>query len=300
MKNILIVGTGALGTLFASRLAQAGASVTLLGTWKNAIEAFNREGARLVLADGSSLRLPVRATADPAECGSPDLALVLVKSWQTARAAGQLEQCLPQHGLTVTLQNGLGNREILAAQLGAARVAQGVTTTGATLLGPGLARVGGEGLVSLAMHAQSRAAADLLGAAGFRVEIVPDADKLLWGKLVVNAAINPLTALLGVPNGALLERPSARKVMAVLARETAAVAAALGIGLPFADPVAAVEAVALRTAANRSSMFQDVRRGAPTEIDAICGAVVRAAQGHGMDAPVNWAMWQLVSSLQAG
>ena len=299
MKNILIVGTGALGTLFASRLALIGANVTVLGSWKNAIEAFNRAGARLVQPDGSNLRLPVRATNDPMECGNADLALVLVKAWQTARVACQLEQCLPGHGLAVTLQNGLGNREILVASLGMARVAQGVTTTGATLLGPGLARMGGEGLISLETHSRSPQVSDLLRAAGFRVELVPDANVLLWGKLVVNAAINPLTALLRVPNGDLLKRPAARLVMAALARETAAVASALAIRLPFSDPVVAAEDVARRTAANRSSMFQDVKRGAPTEIDAICCAVVRAGLGSGVAAPVNWTMWQLVGSLSA-
>jgi len=297
MKNILIVGTGALGTLFASRLALVGANITMLGTWKNAIDTINREGVRLVQADGSSLQLPVRATNDPSQCGTPDLALVLVKAWQTDRAAGQLEHCLPRHGLAVTLQNGLGNREILSAHLGAARVLQGVTTTGATLLGPGLARMGGQGLTSLEAHASSQKVGALLSQAGFRVELVADANALLWGKLVINAAINPLTALLRVPNGALLERPAARLVMAALARETAQVASALGINLPFGDPVAATEAVASRTAANRSSMFQDIKRGAPTEIDAICGAVVRSGQSRGVAAPVNWTMWQLVGSI---
>ncbi len=297
MKNILIVGTGALGTLFASRLALVGANITMLGTWKNAIDTINREGVRLVQADGSSLQLPVRATNDPSQCGTPDLALVLVKAWQTDRAADQLEHCLPRHGLAVTLQNGLGNREILSAHLGAARVLQGVTTTGATLLGPGLARMGGQGLTSLEAHASSQKVGALLSQAGFRVELVADANALLWGKLVINAAINPLTALLRVPNGALLERPAARLVMAALARETAQVASALGINLPFGDPVAATEAVASRTAANRSSMFQDIKRGAPTEIDAICGAVVRSGQSRGVAAPVNWTMWQLVGSI---
>ena len=133
-----------------------------------------------------------------------------------------------------------------------------------------------------------------------QVDVIPDANALVWGKLVVNAAINPLTALLGVPNGALLERPAARRVMATLARETAAVARALGISLPFGDPVARAEDVARHTAANRSSMFQDVKRGAPTEIDAICGAIFRAGEARGVAAPVNWAMWQLVSALRPG
>ena len=176
----------------------------------------------------------------------------------------------------------------------------GVTTTGATLLGPGLARAGGEGIVSLETTPRSAEVSELLQSAGMSVELVPDANSLVWGKLVINAAINPLTALLGVPNGALLERPEARMVMAALARETTQVALAQGIHLPFSDPVTTVEEVVLHTAANRSSMFQDIKRGAQTEIDAICGAIVRAGDERGVYVPVNWTMWRMVSALQAG
>lgn len=297
MKKVLIVGTGALGTLFAARLAASGNSVTVLGTWKNALEALNRDGTRLVTADGAEIRFPVRATDDPAGCTDIDIALVLVKSWQTEQAAQKLSACLPVPALVVTLQNGLGNREILAGALGDARVLLGVCTYGATLLGPGLARSGGEGVLSLEAHPRCGEVEGLLRGAGFRVDIVRDANALAWGKLVINAAINPLTALLRVPNGDLLNRPAARLVMSALAKEAAAVAAAGGVKLPFADPVTAVEDVARRTAANRSSMLQDVKRGARTEIDAICGAVTRAAQEHGVPAPVNWTMWQLVNAL---
>jgi 2-dehydropantoate 2-reductase len=298
MRDVLVVGTGALGTLFAARLRQAGIGVTVLGTWKNALEALNREGARLVKADGAEVRVAVRATDNPADCKEAALALVLVKSWQTERAARQLSEALAENGLAVTLQNGMGNRETLSRSLGEARVALGVTTYGATLLGPGLARAGGEGVLSLEGHPRAGEVEGLLREAGFRVDIVSDAKTLVWGKLVINAAINPLTALLHVTNGALLERPAARLVMAALAREAAAVAAACGVKLPFSDPVTAAEDVARRTAANRSSMFQDVKRGAPTEIDAICGAVVRVAQERGVPAPVNWTMWHLVSAIR--
>jgi 2-dehydropantoate 2-reductase len=298
MKNILIVGTGALGTLFAARLAGGGANVTMLGSWKNAIETINHDGVRLLQSDGTEMQFPVRATNDPAECKDADLAIVLVKAWQTELAAQQLEKCLPEQAVAITLQNGLGNREALSARLGAGRVVLGVTTTGATLLGPGLARMGGEGLVSIESHPRSRELSSFLRHAGFRVEIVPDAESLIWGKLVINTAINPLTALLHIPNGDLLKRPGARKVMGALARETAAVAVARGVPLPFTDPVSAAEDVARRTAKNRSSMFQDVKRGAPTEIDAICGAVVRAGEERGIQAPVNWTMWQLVSAIR--
>jgi 2-dehydropantoate 2-reductase len=297
MNKVLIVGTGALGTFFAACLAAAGNQVTILGTWKNALAALNRDGARLVTAEGVEIHFPVRATDNPSECADADLALVLVKAWQTERAAGQLATCLSQLALAVTLQNGLGNREILDRALGDTRVMLGVSTYGATLLGPGLARSGGEGVLSLEAHPRSGEVECLLRGAGFRVDIVPDANALAWGKLVINAALNPLTALLRVPNGELLKRPAARLLMSALAREAAAVAAAGGVKLPFADPVTAVEEVTRRTAANRSSMLQDVKRGARTEINAICGAVTQAAQERGVPAPVNWTMWQLVNAL---
>ncbi len=116
---------------------------------------------------------------------------------------------------------------------------------------------------------------------------------------MINAAINPLTALLRVPNGKFLERPTAREMMKALANETARVAREEKIDLPFADPVAAAEEVALKTASNHSSMLQDVLRGAPTEIDAICGAVVKAGQRHNIDTPANWACWKLIKALDA-
>ncbi len=114
---------------------------------------------------------------------------------------------------------------------------------------------------------------------------------------MINAAINPLTALLRVPNGKLLERPSAHEMMKVLAVEVARVAAAEQVDLPFPDPVIAAEEVALKTASNHSSMLQDVLRNAPTEIDAICGAVVRAGQKHNIDTLANWACWKLVKAI---
>jgi 2-dehydropantoate 2-reductase len=237
---------------------------------------------------------PVEVASSPAECGEVRAALVLVKSWQTQRAAQQLAECLGADGLALTLQNGLGNREILAQALGDERVALGVTTVGANLLGPGKIRPAGEGTIHLQEHSRLEGLAGALRRAGFAVETAQDPESLLWGKLVINAGINPLTALLKVPNGALLDRPETRLLLAALVQETAAVARAQGVRLSYPDPVAAVEAVARRTASNRSSMLQDIFRGAPTEIDAICGAVVRAGEAVGIPTPVNWTMWKLV------
>ena len=297
MNNILIAGTGALATLFAARLTQAGHAVSMLGTWKEGIEALSTQGARLIDANGIEHQFKVHATDNPHDCVGTTFALVLVKAWQTARAAEQLKQCLAENGLAVTLQNGLGNYETLTQSLGVNRVALGTITVGATLLGPGLVKAAGDGNISIERNQVLDPIEAALRLAKFNVQIVDDARSILWGKLVINAAINPLTALLRVKNGELLNRPSARHMMEALACEAAQVAKAEGIELPFTDPVAAAEDVARKTAVNRSSMLQDVLRNAPTEIDAICGTVVKTAQKHGINVPANWACWNLIKAI---
>jgi 2-dehydropantoate 2-reductase len=297
---ILVVGTGALASLFAARLAAAGNAVTMLGSWPDGLAALAAHGVRLVDSDGVERAYPVQATGDPAACRGIRRALVLVKAWQTGQAAARLAACLPVDGLALTLQNGWGNRETLEQALGPERVALGVTTLGATLLEPGRVRMGGQGPITVGKHARLQPLTDLLAVAGFDVRYAGDVSALAWGKLVINAAINPLTALLRMPNGELLACPAARDLMGQAAAEAAAVGAAQGLHLPFADPVAAAEDVATRTAANHSSMYQDVQHGRPTEIDAICGAVVQAGERAGVPAPVNRTLWLLIRALSGG
>ena len=293
-EDILLVGTGALATLFAARLSAAGHSVSMLGTWKDGLKSLREDGARIQDVDGNERAYTVHVTNDPREVSGARYALVLVKSWQTERAAGQLRTALAKDGLALTLQNGLGNRETLARDLGPDRVSLGITTTGATLLTPGLVKVGGEGVVSLEQNQALGPLEAALRESDFNVQVVEDAQSLVWGKLVINAAINPLTALLQIPNGELLSHPKARRMMGALARETAEVAEAEKVHLPFNDPVLAAEEVARKTAKNLSSMFQDVRRGAPTEIDAICGAIMKRGAKHGIRTPYNKACWTMV------
>lgn len=300
---ITIVGVGAMASLFAARLGQH-VPIRMLGSWADAISAINADGITLETAAGEKVVRPsallgagVHATTTPEECIGSQFALVLVKSWQTGRAAQQIKSFLAPDGVALTLQNGIGNFETLSAELGQDRAALGVTTQGATLIAPGRAREGGRGAIHIGAHPRIQPLVDLLIAADFETHVAPDVTSLAWGKLAVNAAINALTALLRVPNGELLERPSALALMDEAAREVAAVAAAKGIALPFLDPAARAREVAQATAQNRSSMFQDILRGAPTEIEAINGAVVREGRALGIGVPVNEALYRLVKAL---
>jgi 2-dehydropantoate 2-reductase len=291
--DLLILGTGALATCFAARCSAAGMRVTMLGTWPEALAALGRDGAHL---EGVG-RFPVRATDDPQVCRGARLALVLVKSWQTGRAARQLQDCLDPGGMAFTLQNGLGNDEILAGALGSTRLTRGITTLGASLLRPGTVSLQGEGEVCFETGPCSELLGDMLSAAGFRVVLRQNADALVWGKLIVSSAINPITALLRIRNGRLLEDADLLDLAGAVAGETASVAAALGIALPDEASQEAVARIARQTAGNTSSMLADVLRGSRTEVDAINGAIAAQGERLGVRAPLNRLLWSLVKAI---
>jgi 2-dehydropantoate 2-reductase len=297
-----------MGSLFGARLNDH-ADVTLIGRWPEQVAALRAGPLCVIEPDDreTPVSLKVLKSEDVgAQRASPlhdvDVALVLTKASGTETAAIRAARILAPDGLAVTLQNGLGNLEIVAAHVGEDRAALGVTTQGGAMDGPGVLRVGGTGKTTLAarppIRARVEALAALLSRAGLAAEVAEDVSGLVWGKLAINCAINPLTALLRVRNGALVESEAARPVMVAAAREAAAVAAAQGIALPFPDPAARAEEVARLTGPNRSSMLQDALRGAPTEVEAICGAVVREGARLGVPTPVNETLYRLVKAME--
>mgnify|MGYP005861009789 CR=1 FL=1 len=299
--RIAVVGAGAMGCLFGGALACV-TEVWLFDPWREHVQAIRRDGLRIVEPGGeNTVHLP--ATTDPTEIGAVDLAIIFVKSHQTEWAANVAKGLLKPDGLALTLQNGLGNGEAIAAVLGPERVWQGVTSHGATLLGPGRVRHAGSGPTHLEVREEIAERAETLAGlfrqAGLETHLSPDLASLIWGKLVVNVGINALTAILRVPNGALAEVEAARTVMEAAVAEALAVCEAAGIALPYADPHEQVRKVAVATGANRSSMLQDVLRGNRTEVDVINGAIVREARKLGLPAPVNETLTGLVKAIEA-
>jgi len=288
--RIVIFGTGAMAMLFGARLARAGHPVSLYGRWTEGLSAIRSSGIHVESdaagwsAPAETLSLCGPASSRASDLGtSASLALVLVKSHQTRRIGRALGECLSRDGTALTLQNGVGNRELLEG-LSGRTVAVGVTTAAARVVAPGRVREAATGRT--VVDAEQEEIARVLGAAGFEVVTSRDVRPHLWLKLAVNCAINPVTALEESTNGQLLERPEARRIAVAAASEVASVAAALGIKLP-ADAAQESLRVARVTAANVSSMLQDVRRGAPTEIEALCGAVVAYGRRVGVPTPVN-------------
>ncbi len=287
--RIALLGTGAMSCLFAAYLADV-ADVTLVGTWAEAIACIRRRGIQIEDSGGSRI-IAAAAERIGSQTDPQDLVIVLVKSWQTNSVAPYLAHYLGPEGVAVSLQNGLGNLELLGP-----RAVPGSTAMGATLLGPGHVRAGGKGATHMAAPEW---VCDLFRRAGLECQRVDPgaADSLIWGKLMVNCGINALTALLRIPNGELPKRPAAAGLMIRAAMECAEVARARGIRLPFDDPAAVVRGVAEKTAGNNSSMLQDIMRGARTECDAINGAIVAEGKRLGIPTPVNEFLWHSMQAL---
>lgn len=293
---VVVFGTGALACAIGARLARTGeGAVTLVGSWEEGRRAIADRGIVVHEAEGI---WSVRAHATPLERAPHpvELALVLAKSPQTVSIAPHAARVLSPSGLVLTLQDGLGNRETLEAAAGSGRVAAGVALFGATLVGPGAVRVV-PGLVILGEEPETeeilQPVARRLRAAGIGVDTTPNLPRLVWRKLVAQCAIEPVTALADVPNRALLEEPELHARLLSIASEAGAVAEARGIDLG-ADPGALAVQLVRATASDRSSMLQDLARGAVTEIDALNGAVAAEGRRLGVPVPENEALWQQV------
>ncbi|MFM2032074.1 MAG: hypothetical protein RLZZ297_839 [Chloroflexota bacterium] len=298
--RIAIIGAGAMGSLVGSYLAESN-EVWLLDPWRDHVDAITANGLIRTEGDTAHVAKP-HATTDVADIPPCDIALVLVKYHQTAWAAQQAVRVLGENGICVTLQNGVGNADIIAAAVPPARVCVGVTSLGATLVGPGVVRHAGTGQTVFATPhhaAEITALADAFSAAGLPASTLADVDSIVWGKLVVNVGINALTGILRVPNGVLTRNESALSVLHDAVNEAVIVAHAVGVTLPFHDPLAHVIAVAQATAANRSSTLQDVLRGSPSEIPTINGAIVRIAERYGIAVPTNALLVSLMAAVDS-
>jgi 2-dehydropantoate 2-reductase len=300
--KIAIIGAGAMGSLFGGMISRAGHDVLLYDPYREHVDAVNVGGLVIEEAgSGESVLCRPRATGEPGDVRGPDVMIVFVKSTVTARAARQFAGAARPDTIVVTLQNGLGNEGILRECFGSSRTAAGVTSQGATFLAPGRIRHAGTGPTHLGMSdgRSERLAsfAEVLRAAGFETHVEKEVARLIWSKLVINVGINALTALIGEPNGRLMDFEETRLLMADLVAEALAVADARGIRLTYAEPLSMVQEVARKTGANRSSMLQDFDRGRETEIEFINGAIVREAAALGIPVPVNAAVTRLVKAL---
>ncbi|VUT27691.1 MAG: 2-dehydropantoate 2-reductase [Candidatus Syntrophoarchaeum sp. GoM_oil] len=292
--KIVVMGAGALGSLFGGLLALSGEEVVLVGREKH-VDAINESGLKISGLTDAAVYL--KASIHPEEA---DLILFTVKSYDTLDTASKL--VLNDVTIILSLQNGLGNEEMIKKVVGDHHVIGGITSYGALFIEPGHIRhtgIGNTVIGELDGSVTERVShiAKILSEAGIKTEVTDAIKQKIWEKLVVNAGINALTAITDVNNGKLLEISELNNLMRDASLEALEVGLAFGIKLDH-DLIEQVEDVARKTAENRSSMLQDVSRGKRTEIDAINGMIVKIGGEVGIETPVNHILTSLVKGIE--
>ena len=300
MKTV-IIGAGAIGSLFGGLLTLSGEDVWLVSTGKAHVDTMRSAG--LTIEKGEKLQIVrVNATTDVTSLGKADLVLFFVKTYQTEKAVSDSLILQKESTIFLSLQNGLGNEEAICKKVNRRKVILGVTGQGATYLGPGHIRHAGWGETQIGelgggMTERANQIAQMFQKAGISTRVSSKIQDVIWEKLFVNVGINALTALTGLKNGQLLDYPETVRLMEALVFEAVEVAKRKGIRIE-GNPIEKVKALAEVTRGNRSSMGQDFDHRRKTEIEAINGAVVREAERLGISVPFNQAITDLVKVIE--
>jgi len=299
--KIAVVGAGAMGSVYAGILADAGNEVWAVDVWAEHVEAIRARG---LTVEGASGRRTVRlaATTDPSEAGVCDLVVIATKAMHAEAAAAAARPLVGPDTVVLPIQNGLGSADRVAAILGEERVAIGVAGGfGASVVAPGRVRHAGWELVRLGERRgpatpRIERIAETWEQAGFRVQVYDDVDRLVWEKLVCNVCFSGTCAILERPIRGVLDDDAAWNVASSCAREAYEVACGRGISLGFDDPVAYARAFGEKIPDARPSMLLDLLAGRPCEVDVINGAIPPAARALGLAAPVNETVTALVKA----
>jgi len=297
--KIAIVGTGAMGSVYAALFAAAGHEVWAIDAWREHVDAMRANGLRLEGASGDRT-VRVHATGDPREAGLSDLVIIATKAMHVAAAASSIKSLLKADTPVLSIQNGLGGPDTAASILGKERVLVGVVGGfGASMRAPGHAHHNGWELVRLGefagpISARLKGIEELWRAAGFRVKVFDDIDQLVWEKLICNCAYSGPCGISERTVGEVMGDPDLARVSAACAQEGFDVAKKKDIKLGFDDPVAYVRDFGSKIPNARPSVLLDLLAGKKSEIGVINGSIHRVAQELGSAAPVNEAITALV------
>jgi 2-dehydropantoate 2-reductase len=303
-EPILVAGAGALGSIVGGLLAASGWPVTLLGR-RAQLDAVRAHGLSIDGLFGTHRVRGLECVTDAADLRGPYAAILLtVKSYDTAAMAAAVAPFLAPDGVLVSLQNGLGNVEAAERVLGAGRVLGARVIFGAELVAPGHTRVTvyADPVLIGTLDGRGSAAAErwagALAAAGIPAEPTPELLAELWGKVIYNAALNPLGALLAMRYGEVAAHPDTRAILETVIEEAFSVARADDVALRWPNAMAYRDVFYGRlvpaTADHWPSMLRDLERGRPTEIDAMNGYIAARGAVHGVPAPVNATLTRLV------
>lgn len=295
--NFAVFGAGSIGCFIAAQLARIGQSVILVGRERQ-VEAIKGEGLHLRTLSVDQV-VPVAITADPAAVATADAILVCVKSNDTAAAAASLQPHLRPGTWILSLQNGVDTASRLAKVLPTCEVVPSVVYVAAAMESANRVLSSGGDHVVLGPSSRSEEVAAVLRSCGLRAAVTPDVGAALWKKLIVNCAYNGLSAIAGLPYGALYPTPGMKELLHAVVDECLLVAAAEGVSIAPDAVHLAVDDVAQAMPAQYSSTAQDLSKGRPTEIDHLNGHLVALGRVHRLPTPLNLAIHSLVKLREA-
>lgn len=297
MERIVIVGAGAMGCLFAARLALAGKQVTVVDVDSHRLARIAADGITLE-DDSGHHRARVDAQLASAITGPVDLLMLFTKGMHSAAAIRSVAHLAQSNCTVLTLQNGLGNVEAIADVFSEDRILWGVTDFPADLEGPTAVASHGQGHIFLGNFPagaddRARTVADLFNAAGLNAVADPQVSIAVWEKVAFNAALNALCTVSGLPVGGL-DHPAGRSAARAVIGEIAAIAKAAGAEIDRPRLDAKVDFALANHRTHKPSMLQDRLAGRRTEIESINGAVLQAGNRHGLSSPALQVLTDLV------
>ena len=303
----IIVGGGAMGSLFGGLLAEGGLDVTLVDIWKEHVDAINRNGLKIVGHGGDrSVRVP--ATTDPRSLGVADVILFQCKAFANESAARSVQHALKASTAVISFQNGLGNEETLGKIVGAEHMLGGLTAQGALVIEPGVIRNFGDlpsyiGEFEGGLSERATAIAEAFTRHRLPTFASANIKKEKWQKLLGNAALGAVSAATDMTSAEMVAIPELRAVILRALDETAAVAHACGVMLTEQEKRAIFDKLTTvgsgGTGASKSSMAADVALKRKTEIDTIHGSVSRLGREKGVPTPTIDTMIAVVKGLES-
>ena len=299
--QFVVIGAGNMGCVYGGNLARIGQSVAFLDVWAEHVERINTQGLHVEGLTGV-FDVTARAATDVRELPPADVVLICVNAYSTQAAAEAARQVLKPEGCCLTLQNGVGNVEILAAALGEQRVLAGLSFQSGDMAGPGSVRHTNNGPTYMGELDRSRSPrllelAALFEQAGMHPDLVADVLTTIWAKFVHNCGINALCALTGLRPGHIQEVPAMLEFQSRIVAETVALLSAKGVTLTEPDPDSAIKEYCSHKF-HRVSMAQHLLRGQLTEIDSLNGYVARESARLGLAAPYSHALACLIKGRQ--
>jgi 2-dehydropantoate 2-reductase len=305
--KIVIVGAGAMGSLFGGLLAEGGLDVTLVDVWKEHVDAINRDGLKLV-GHGGDRSVRIAATLDPQSLAAADVVLFQCKAFANATAARSIKHLVKGATAVISFQNGLGNEEALGGVLGAEHMLGGLTAQGAVVVEAGVVRNFGDlpsyiGELGGGLSERAAAIADAFTRHRLPTFASANIKKEKWQKLLGNAALGAFSAATDMTSAEMVAIPELRAVILRALDETAAVARACGIALGNDEKRAIFDKLTTvgggGTGASKSSMATDIAHRRKTEIDTIHGAVSRLGREKGVPTPTIDTAIAIVKALEA-